>query len=207
MGEMRPEKRPRLMGPMVASGPSDVAPPDHPGSGFGKRRGHAGCLWIVEENHVALPDPTHHAFGVGGGDLRVVGGLVRPELTGVPGRSVETVVDPLRDGEELGVGIHYEPTDVDIGVQRVADQHLEHLCHAAARSRRAHIPNRLPRQQATGPKCRLPEFPKALRADKRFETREGANGHLDLSDGVPLYCWFSLGQSQDTSTCSPLSRS
>ena len=164
--------------------PSDVASPDHPGSGFGKRRSHTGCLWVMEEDHVARPDSTDHAFGVHSSDFCVVGGLVRPELTEVPRRSVEAIVDPLGDGEELGVPNRHEPADVDIGVQRVADQHLEHLGHSAARSRRAHIPNRSFREQFTGPSRRPAKLAIALLADERFETREGARGHLDLSDGM-----------------------
>ena len=82
---------------------ADVAAPHHEGAALTQGTGEPGRLRVVEEDHVTGPHPVDHLLAL----LRQRGVVRRPrggvEPAGVTGDAVQPVVDPLGDGEELGV--------------------------------------------------------------------------------------------------------
>jgi len=98
-------------------------------------------LGIVEEHDVARAHDVPRAGGVRRRHLGIVFGLARREQAGVTGGPVQSVVDPLGDGEEPGVPGDHVPADVDPGVLDVPDENLEHLGDPAPRRRRVDVPD------------------------------------------------------------------
>ncbi len=103
---MRAEEVPRLICPLVARVASDVTTPYDDGSSLGQRGCHRRRLWVVEQHDVASPDPVEHAGGVRDVDGGVVSRLGSTEAAPVAVDTMEAVMDPLGDREEVCV-----PTD------------------------------------------------------------------------------------------------
>ena len=67
----------------------------------GEHRGHAGGLGVVEQDDVALVQLLREPLGVDARDALVDLALGRSERAAVAGASVQLVVDPLRQAEEV----------------------------------------------------------------------------------------------------------
>ena len=72
-------------------------------------------------------------------DPLVAGMLVGAERTTVADRSVQVVVDPLGDVEELGVAFDHDPSGVDVDPAHVGEQRLQKLGDPAAGRRRVDV--------------------------------------------------------------------
>src|ERR1019366_6557679 len=118
--------------PLVALLMADMASPDDVHSCACERSRQAGSLRIVKENDVARSDEADYALGVSVSDPHVVGCLVSAEFTLVAGSAVQVIMDPLGYSEELGVPAQNQPMHITSGVERVANEHLEHFGDASA---------------------------------------------------------------------------
>ena len=119
---------------------TDVASPDDVHIAIVQGAAQAGGLRVVQESDVTRMQLLTEQRGVLRRDAVVVLGLRRPEVAVVTLRAVDPIVNPLRDGKELGVALSHEPPHVEPSAARVADQHLEHLGHAAARGCGVDVP-------------------------------------------------------------------
>ncbi len=108
-----PDERPGTVRPLVRPVEPDVASPDDPGAELYERGDQAGRLRVVDEDDVPAPHGSPQPLEVLLGDQVVVRALGGPELATVARRPVETVVETLRDREELGVARDHEPVHVD----------------------------------------------------------------------------------------------
>ena len=82
-----------------------MAPPHHANAGRAKPIDHAGRLGVVEEHDVAGVDQPEHLREVGTEHPFVGGALARAERTTVACRTVQQVVQSLREREELGLAV------------------------------------------------------------------------------------------------------
>ena len=92
---------------------ADVAAPDHVGAGSNQAGCQARRLGVVEQHDVAGPHPRTDLGGIVPERLLVDLALGLAEIRSVPGRTVEGVVQPLRDLEELLVPFDHDPAGVD----------------------------------------------------------------------------------------------
>jgi len=107
-----------------------------------------------------------------------------------PGKvTVDLVVQPLGDGEELGVATDHQPADRDIEIVHIPHQDLQHFGDPAAGGGRVDVPDGPPGQQApdlvSGP-VQLRE-PRA--ADDRLQQGGRPSRHLhgfDQAHGIRL---------------------
>ena len=79
-----------------------------------------------------------------------MGVLIPTQRSGISRRSVEAVVQSLGDCKELRVSVDDDPVGVDVGLVGIAHQEVQHLCHAAADCRRAHLPQPTATEGTTG---------------------------------------------------------
>ena len=112
--------------------------------------------------------------------VAVVSGLALSEIAVVTFHAVQTIVDPLGDSEELLISVDHEPTDVDVRIEHVADEHQEHLGHAAACGSRVDVPDGLASKLFASHRHGAFKFLKAIVPDKGLEPRQRVAGHLDL---------------------------
>jgi hypothetical protein len=129
---------------------TNVAPPDDACASTRQMAGHTSRLGIVEDHDVAGLYPTAQRSRVGFKGGAVAGVFIPTEKSGIPRCSMEAVVQSLRDGKELGIGIDDDPAGVDFGIVGVADEEVQHLRHAPAGSGRAHVPQPPTDEGATG---------------------------------------------------------
>ena len=109
--------------------------------------GEPGRLRVVEEDDVAGLHPRDHLLALPrqrGVVRRPRGGVEPPCVTG---DAVQPVVDPLGDGEELGVTAHHQPADVDPVPAGVRHEGAQHLRDAAAARGRVDVPHDAPVEQ------------------------------------------------------------
>ena len=157
----------------------------------------------MQEDDVAGSDLFGRARGVRDRDVAVVSGLALSEIALVTGHTVQTIVDPLGDGEELLISLDHEPTDIDVRIEHVADEHQEHLGHATACGGRVDVPDGLASKLFAGHRHSALELLKAIVPDKRLEPRQRVPGHLDLSQGRPCRKGPVMGR-QDNDPPSPV---
>jgi hypothetical protein len=77
-------------------------------------------------------------------------GLGGAEVPAVARRTVEEVVDPLGDGEELRVTAQHQPARVDPGAAAVGQQRRQHLRDATALPGGVDVPHHPAAQQRAG---------------------------------------------------------
>ena len=130
--EVGTQELPGLVGVGVARLSSHVTSPNHDCTGLRERRREAGSLRIVQQDHVTSLDSTQHARQVGGRHRFVVTRLGGTESAVITFRTVQAVVHPLGYREEICVTTDHQPPDVHFGVERVTDEHLQHLGHSAS---------------------------------------------------------------------------
>ena len=69
----------------------------------------------MQQNDITRPDERQHLVGVSPQRPLVVLALLVTERAAVAGRAVKAVVDPLGDGEELGIALDHQPARIDPG--------------------------------------------------------------------------------------------
>jgi hypothetical protein len=106
---------------------------------------------------------------IGSRHLLENGRLLRAERRPVTYRTMERVVQPLRDPEELRGRVQHEPANADAQTASVTEERAQHLGNAAARGRRVHVPNGAGPQKI--PNRGDPPFERfqPLGAEQRFE--------------------------------------
>ena len=134
-GQVRPQELPPGPGHLVFPVHPDMAAPHHPGARVCQRRGQPGGLRVMQQHHIAGPDPGRQLDRVRGQHLCVMSGLRRTER-GSGQAAVDLVVQPLGDREELGVAGDHQPADRDVQVLHVPDQDLQHLGDPTTRGSR-----------------------------------------------------------------------
>jgi hypothetical protein len=160
--------------------PNDV----HSSMREGRRK--AGGLRIVQKDHVPGLDQADHASGVSLTDPGVVGLLVDTEVALVTGGPVQPIVDTLGYGEELGIAAHDKPMHIKARIEGITDEHLEHFGNPAALRRRTDVPDR-PTSEISASRCRgTHEISVSFSPDERFKVGQGAAGHGNLADRIPL---------------------
>ncbi len=100
--EVGPEEGPRLVGLVVAGVTPDMASPDDTHTGGTEPVDHSRGLGVVEQHDVTGIDQRQHLGRVGAQIPFVRDVLGRPDRAAVAPRTVQEVVQSLRDGEELG---------------------------------------------------------------------------------------------------------
>ena len=173
---------PTLAPSTYCRGLPDVASPDDLHPCFCKRSRQAGRLRIVKQDHVARLHESENAVGVCASNSSVVGSVVDTELAAVAGRSVQLIMDPFRDDEELRVSTHDQPVHIDAGSERVAHEHLQHLGDASTLGRRTDVPDCPLFEPCTGHCGSSVELCITLSADEGLQVAQGAAGHEDLAD-------------------------
>ena len=127
---------PGLLGPLVALVEAHVASPHDRGTPVPQGLGEPSGLRVVQEDDVT----GLHAVDDLGAVSRQRGVVRRPrgrvQRTRVAGDAVQPVVDPLGDGEEVGVPAQHQPADVDPGARRIGHQGVQHLRDTTAARRR-----------------------------------------------------------------------
>ena len=88
----------------------------------------------------------------------VAGPLGVAERTAVAGVAVQQVVQPLGDGEELGVAVEHEPPVLDVRPRAVGEQRLQHLGDAPAVRGGVDVPDRAIAERGPGPPTGLGEL-------------------------------------------------
>ncbi len=137
---MRPQELPPSPGHLVFPVHSDVAAPHHPGARVCQRRGQPGGLRVMQQHHIAGPDPGSQLDRVRGQHPRVMTGLRRAERG--PGQAaVDLVVQPLGDREEPGIAGDHQPAGRDVQILHVPDQDLQHLGDPATCHGRIDVPD------------------------------------------------------------------
>ena len=185
-GQIGAQERPRLIGPLVGLVASDMAAPHHAASRLNERRRHPRRLGIVQDHYIPRVGVVDHTSRGHGGDLLIVVRLRGTERTAIACCSVQAIVDPLGDGEEVGITSHDEPVDVEAGIEGVADEHLQHLGDAAPSGRRIDVPHRPPTEIPTRSLSRTHEPLVAIPPNEGLQHRQRTRGHRDLADGVRL---------------------
>ena len=137
----------------------------------------------MQEDDVVGSDVFGCARGVRERDFAVVSGFALSEIAVVTFDAVQTIVDPLGDSEELLISVDHEPTDVDVRIEHVADEHQEHLGHAAACGSRVDVPDGLASKLFASHRRSAFELLKAIAPDKGLEPRQRMAGYLDLAQG------------------------
>ena len=107
----------------------------------------------MKKHDVSGTDQGQKTLCVRVGDPGIVGHLVCAEAALVAGYSVQLIVDPLGDGEELWVPTHDQPMHIKSCVERIAHQHLEHFGNAPTFGRRTDVPDCPPLELSPG-QCR-----------------------------------------------------
>ena len=153
-----------------------MAAPGDQRAGPGQALGEPGRLRIVQQDQVAWPDQLEQLGSVRGEHALVVADLLgRQRPAG--DLAVDLVVQALGDHEELGVAGDHHPAAGDPRVLDVAEQHLEHLGHAAADRGRADVPQRPAAELAPELTGRLHQPREPLGADNGRELLDGSLGH------------------------------
>ena len=110
-----------------------MAAPHHAASRLNERRRHPRRLGIVQDHYIPRVGVARSHFARPAAVTFVIVVRLRgTERTAIACCSVQAIVDPLGDGEEVGITSHDEPVDVEAGIEGVADEHLQHLGDAAA---------------------------------------------------------------------------
>ncbi len=86
----------------------------------------------------------------------------------------------LGDCKELRVGVDDDPAGVDVGLVGIAHQEVQHLCHAAADGRRAHVPQPTTTEGTAGAFGGVLESSSTIWAQQSSQTLDGTWGHDDL---------------------------
>jgi hypothetical protein len=158
-----------------------------------------GGLRVMDEYDVPLPDLAADPSEIRRDGPLVGRSLARAELSRVPGRAVETVVDSLGDGEEVGLARDDEPLGLDAGTADVAEERRQHLGDAASGRGRVDVHHpaaaeELP-QAGGGPHQRVAP----LRTDQRLETAQvqrpnlGAEGRRQRAQSRPFQAEVAAG--------------
>ena len=165
---------------------ADVAAPDGGRSGRAQRGDQARRLRVVDDHDVTRA----HALGERGqvvGQYLLVdgaGGVV--ERSTVSDGAVQSVVDALGNGEEIGRALDHHPADVNAGAPRVGDQRFEQLRDAAAASGRVHVPDDPAGQKLAGPQDALLECLPARWTQHGPESRGAHRRCLDFKHGYSV---------------------
>jgi len=120
---------------------SDVARPDDGRAERSEDRDEPQWLRIVDHDDVTRSYRSTDVDRVGAGDIVVMSALGVAQRTAVAEHTVEPVMDPLRDREELGVTVDHHPARVDPIVHEVSQAGPEQLRDATARGRRVDVPD------------------------------------------------------------------
>ena len=94
---------------------------------------------VVDDDDVTGPDLGADRRDVRRGRPFIDDTLGRAEVSAVSRGPVETVVDALRDGEELWFPCDDEPLGVDADTPHVAEEGGQHLGHTAPRCGRVDV--------------------------------------------------------------------
>ena len=129
---------------------ADVRAPDHRHTRVEQPRDHAGCLRIVQQHDVGGTNELCQQLGVLDAAALVGGALGLAQRAAVALLSVQSVVQALRDAEELAVTLDHHPACLAPTASRVADQRAQHLGDAAAVGGRVDVPER-PRLEQLAP--------------------------------------------------------
>ena len=175
-GQVRPQELPPRPGHLVFPVHADVASPHHPGARVCQRRGQPGGLRVMQQHHIAGPDPGRQLHRVRGQHLRVMSGLRRAER-GSGRAAVDLVVQPLGDREEPGVAGDHQPADRDVQVLHVSDQDLQHLGDPATSRGRIDVPDGAPGQHR----------PELLGCPDQLRISRGADDRLQPGHGQPRH--------------------
>lgn len=115
-------ERPGALRPLVRAVVTHVAPPHHVGAVLDERSDETGRLRAVDEHDVPSPNLGADPSDIRHDRLLVGCSLAWAGLSTVPGRAVETVVDSLRDGEEVRLACDDEPLGLDACAADVAEE-------------------------------------------------------------------------------------
>ena len=138
-------------------------------------------LRVVAIDDVLGPDQARQLVRRPGQGLLVDRALALAELFPVAGRAVETIVDPLRDREELGAGGDHGPARVDARAPGVGEQRLQQLRHSPASRRRVDVPDRAPGEQLLRPRDPRLDLRPGV-AEQRLEALGPKRRHRHLVD-------------------------
>jgi hypothetical protein len=92
---------PRLLGVLVVLVDAHMAAPDHEAAGLQQRRHQSGGLRVVQQDDVAGADAGAQLLRVAGAHPVIDVLLLGAERAAVPGRTVQLVVQPLGQHEEV----------------------------------------------------------------------------------------------------------
>ncbi len=150
--------------------------PDHPHAGAGQAGNQSRGLWVVQNRHVARTyqrpqldrDVAERLFV--GLARRVVQG------TGVSARTVQRVMETLRDPEEFRRAIDHHPANVHPGTPRVGHQRSQHFRDATPACGGVDVPD----GHARDPRSGAVELAGFVVADQVTESqrREGCDRNL-----------------------------
>jgi len=133
------EELPGTVGPLVLPVEADVAAPDDDRARLDEGGDERSRLRVVDDDDVAATDDGDDGIRVPPHRRLVGRALAGAELAPVSRRPVQAVVDPLRDVEELRVGVDHAPVALDAHAEGVPDERVEKLGDAAARRGRVHV--------------------------------------------------------------------
>ena len=189
-GHVRKEELPPAPGHVVRVVHADVAAPHHGGAGLGHGRDQSRRLGVVHDDHVPATDRLRQLVRVGPEHTLVDLPLLRTERPAVALVSVEPVVDPLGEGEEVFVPFDHRPPGVDPHPGQVAHHRAEQLGHAATLGSGVHAPQDAVAEAVDRFLHRTGESPVAVGAEHpleplRLQGRDLDRLHASLRSGAP----------------------
>ena len=184
--DVGPQERPADVGEVSGCVAADVAAPDDVGAGLAQHPRQSGGLRVVQQDDVPGPHHRPEDLEVLGEHLVVVLLLGHAQRAAVAGHPVQHVVQPLGDGEELGVTAQHQPAGLHPGALGVGQQRLEHLGDATALRRGVDVPHGAPGQDLAGPHDVPAQSGSALRGQQACQPVEGDGVDLDFPHGLML---------------------
>ena len=174
------EELPRHARQRVGPVEPDVTAPHRRAADLADRGDQAGRLRVVDDHHVLGLDELPELGGIALGHLVEDAACVIAEIAAVSGRSVQEVVDPLGEDEEVLVALDHHPARVDAGPARVGEERDEHLGNAAALGGRVDVPYDAPVEHLAAAPHGAQHALVVLGREHRFEALqvERADGHV-----------------------------
>ena len=119
-------------GPLVHIVVTHVAPPHDVSAALDQRGDEPSGLRVVDDDDVTRPNLSADPRDVRGSRPLVDSPLAQTKISPVPGRTVEAVVNTLRNGKELWFSYDDEPVGLDADTAHIADQGGQHLGDTAS---------------------------------------------------------------------------
>lgn len=184
--QVRLEERPTAFDLFIRRVVADMTAPDDEDPGLHERRGHAGRLRIVQQDHIEGLDQGEHGLGVMTAYpfVDLAGAVV--EGASITFGAVQEVVQAFGDAKERLVPVDRRPAAIDAGAANVAEEGAQHLCDASSRGGRIDVPNDAACQASLGLARRMEPAIGACVTDQGTKTFELSLDRVDFGHSLLL---------------------